>query len=196
MSALFAGFLRTPMAAIFMAVEVSDDYAIIVPAMISSVLAYLVGHRLQPIAIFDLIGRQDGWQLPSMEQEREAAVLRVEDAMDPAPPVIPADHRVADAAAVLRELGAADLLIHAPGGGCQVLGAAALLTLADRGAGDTPLGAFCPAIYPDHSLRAVLHHLHAWPILPVRNRADGASLQGVLTLDAALRLSIGKTRPS
>jgi CIC family chloride channel protein len=193
MSALFAGFLRAPMTAIFMAVEVSNDYTVVVPAMIAGVLAYLISHRLQPVAVFDLLSRQDGWRLPSMEEERETTPPRVEDAMRAAPPAVPGDHRVCDAVAMLRQLDAADLLIHERGGGCQIISAAALRILADRGARDMPLAALCPkgrppAIYPDQTLGAILHHLHAWRILPVHNRADEARLEGVLTLETALRV--------
>jgi CIC family chloride channel protein len=197
MSAVFAGFLRAPMTAIFMAVEVSGNYSIIIPATIASVLAYLISHRLQPIAIFDLLGRQDGWRLPSMEQERETRILRVEDAMRPPPPVLAADDPVADGVALLAEVGAAHLLIRHPTAGWRIVSGAALRAIAERDAGTVPLAAAClkdgpPAIYPDHPLNAVLHHLHAWPLLPVLHRAHGERLEGVLTLDAALRICNAK----
>lgn len=71
MSALFAGFLRAPITAVFMVVEVSGDYAIAVPAMIAAVIAYLLSRRIQPEPVFELLARQDGLVLPSMEAERE-----------------------------------------------------------------------------------------------------------------------------
>ncbi len=81
MSALFAGFLRAPITAIFMVVEVSGDYPVAVPAMIAATLAYLVSRRLQREPIFDLLARQDGLVLPSMESEREGARFRAGDGM-------------------------------------------------------------------------------------------------------------------
>lgn len=76
MGAMFAGFLRAPITAVFMAVELSGNHSIIVPAMIASTLSYLVSRALRPVAIFDALSRQDGLDLPSMEQERETAALR------------------------------------------------------------------------------------------------------------------------
>ena len=81
MGALFAGILRAPMTSVFMVLEVSGNYSIILPVIISNTIAYLISRSLQPAPIFDLLSRQDGLDLPSLEEERELAVLRVEDAM-------------------------------------------------------------------------------------------------------------------
>src|SRR5205807_3784630 len=81
MGVLFAAFLRAPMTSVFMVLEVSGNYSIIVPVILANTLAYLISRNLQPIPIFDLLSRQDGLELPSMEEEREERVLRVEDAM-------------------------------------------------------------------------------------------------------------------
>src|SRR6201991_1637679 len=86
MGVLFAGFLRVPMTSVFMVLEVSGNYSIIVPVIVANTLAYVVSRGLQPTPIFDLLTRQDGLELPSLEEEREQTVLRVEDAMRPAPP--------------------------------------------------------------------------------------------------------------
>jgi CIC family chloride channel protein len=201
MSALFAGFVRTPITAIFMVVEVSADYSIIVPAMIASVLAYLISCRLQPTPIFDLLGRQDGVQLPSMEHEREAVIPCVEDALCPAPAVLAGHQTVAEALTIIAEVGEPHLLVHDAAAGWRIVDRESLLTLTDLGRGDASLASICPidgppGIYPDHSLSSALHHLHAWPFLPVVRRTDPASLRGVLTLDAALRLYGVQTAPA
>ena len=81
MGALFAGILRAPMTSVFLVLEISGNYAIILPVIISNALAYLISRSLQPTPIFDLLSRQDGLDLPSLEEDRERAVLRVEDAM-------------------------------------------------------------------------------------------------------------------
>ena len=88
MGVLFAGFLRVPMTSVFMVLEVSGNYEIIVPVIVANTFAYVVSRSLQPIPIFDLLTRQDGLVLPSLEEEREEAILRIEDAMLPPPPVI------------------------------------------------------------------------------------------------------------
>jgi chloride channel protein, CIC family len=83
MGTLFAGILRAPMTSVFMIVEVSGNYSIILPVMISNTIAYLVSRRFQQHGLFDVLARQDGTELPSMEEERESAVRSVEDAMRP-----------------------------------------------------------------------------------------------------------------
>src|SRR4051794_7820028 len=80
---LFAGFLRAPMTSVFMVLEVSGNYSIILPVIVANSIAYLISRTFQPVPIFDLLTRQDGLDLPSMEEQREAAVLRLEDAMRP-----------------------------------------------------------------------------------------------------------------
>ena len=81
MGVLFAGFLRAPMTSVFMVLEVSGNYSIIVPVIVANTIAYAIARGLQPVAIFDVLTRQDGMDLPSMEEEREEEILRVEDAM-------------------------------------------------------------------------------------------------------------------
>src|ERR1700751_4356457 len=85
MGVLFAGFLRAPMTSVFMVLEVSGNYSIIVPVIVANTLAYVVSRGLQRMPILDVLPRQDGLDLPSLEEQREQTVLRVEDAMKPAP---------------------------------------------------------------------------------------------------------------
>jgi len=92
MGVLFAGFLRAPMTSVFMVLEVSGNYSIIVAVILANTLSYVISRALQPTPIFDLLTRQDGLELPSMEEQREEKVLRVEDAMrPPTGPVLEAD---------------------------------------------------------------------------------------------------------
>src|SRR4029077_6807275 len=85
MGVLFAAFLRVPMTSVFMVLEVSGNYSIIVPVIVANTLAFVFSRGLQPTPIFDLLTRQDGLDLPSLEEQREQTVLRVEDAMSAAP---------------------------------------------------------------------------------------------------------------
>ena len=54
------------------------------PVIISNAIAYVISRSLEPTPVFDLLSRQDGMDLPSLEEEREIPMLRVEDAMRPA----------------------------------------------------------------------------------------------------------------
>ena len=63
MGVLFAGFLRAPMTSVFMVLEVSGNYSIIVPVIVANTLAYVISRALQPTPIFDMLTRQDGLDL-------------------------------------------------------------------------------------------------------------------------------------
>ncbi|HUJ31271.1 MAG TPA: chloride channel protein [Candidatus Acidoferrum sp.] len=93
MGTFFAGFLRVPITSVFMVIEVSGNYTAIVPVMISSLVAYLISRHYQKVPLFDMLSRQDGLVLPSIEELREQVALVVEDAMRPnaAIVVVPGD---------------------------------------------------------------------------------------------------------
>ncbi|HTS13993.1 MAG TPA: chloride channel protein [Candidatus Limnocylindrales bacterium] len=88
MGTFFAGFLRVPITSVFMVIEVSGNYTAIVPVMISSLVAYLISRQYQKVPLFDLLSRQDGLVLPSIEELREQVALVVEDAMQPSTAII------------------------------------------------------------------------------------------------------------
>jgi CIC family chloride channel protein len=88
MGVLFAAFLRVPMTSVFMVLEVSGNYAIILPVIVANTFAYVVSRSLQPTPIFDLLTRQDGLALPSLEEQREEEAPHVEDAMEPPPAIV------------------------------------------------------------------------------------------------------------
>src|SRR6202007_804823 len=88
MGVLFAAFLRAPMTSVFMVLEVSGNYSIIVPVIVANTVAYVISRSLQPIPIFDTLTRQDGLVLPSLEEQRDEHILHVEDAMQPVPTTI------------------------------------------------------------------------------------------------------------
>src|SRR5579883_1995737 len=77
MGVLFAGFLRVPLTSVFMVLEVSGNYSIIVPVIVANTIAYVLSRSLQPVPIFDLLARQDGLALPNLEEQRDESVLRV-----------------------------------------------------------------------------------------------------------------------
>ena len=81
MGVFFAGFLRTPITSVFMVIEVSGSYTAILPIMIANMVAYLISRTYQKVPLFDLLARQDGFVLPSIEEQREQVPLTVEVAM-------------------------------------------------------------------------------------------------------------------
>jgi chloride channel protein, CIC family len=187
MGVLFAGFLRAPMTSVFMVLEVSGNYSIIVPVIVANTFAYVISRALQPIPIFDLLTRQDGLDLPSMEEQREEGILRVEDAMQPAEaPVLDAEDTVDKAVKEVDHSGGEDLLVRLRPSGWSTVTKQQLRALAAEGKGTANLGAVLPVpsipyLHPDHPLDTALRYVDRWPIVPVVSRADFRRLEGVVT---------------
>jgi len=64
MGTAFAGIIRVPLTSVIMIFEVTRDYSIIVPLMISNLISYLVASRLQHEPIYEALQHQDGIYLP------------------------------------------------------------------------------------------------------------------------------------
>ena len=98
MGAAFAGIVRTPLTSVIMVFEVTRDYTIIVPLMISNLIAYFISTRLQPEPIYEALARQEGVYLPTSEPRPQRGKLRVSQAMGPATEVLSAQMQVREAA--------------------------------------------------------------------------------------------------
>ena len=187
MGVLFAGFLRAPMTSVFMVLEVSGNYSIIVPVIVANTFAYVISRGLQPTAIFDLLTRQDGLELPSTEEQREENILRVEDAMQPVDgPVIDAEKTLDQAMRALDHSEIEEVLVRLTPTGWGSVRRQELVTLASEGKGGTTLGALLPIapvpfLHPDHPLETALRYVDRWPLVPVVSRADFRKLEGVVT---------------
>ncbi|MBZ5684163.1 MAG: chloride channel protein [Acidobacteriia bacterium] len=187
MGVLFAGFLRAPMTSVFMVLEVSGNYSIIVPVILANTVAYLISRGLQPTAIFDLLTRQDGLELPSMEEQREEDILRVEDAMQPVEaPVLDADMTLDQALQELDHSEMERVLVRLTPSGWGSVSKQELLTMSSEGKGATSLGSLLPILHvpflhPDHPLETALRYVDRWPLVPVVSRADFRHLEGVVT---------------
>jgi chloride channel protein, CIC family len=187
MGVLFAGFLRAPMTSVFMVLEVSGNYSIIVPVIVANTIAYVISRGLQPIAIFDLLTRQDGLELPSMEEQREEGILRVEDAMRPVEgPVLDAQETVAQALQKAELSTVDDLLVRLNPIGWKSVTKQQLRTMVDEGKGANVLGSVLvirriPDVHPDHPLEMALRYVDRWPLVAVVSRADFRQLEGVIS---------------
>jgi chloride channel protein, CIC family len=193
MGVFFAGFLRTPITSVFMVIEVSGSYTAILPIMVANLVAYLISRTYQKVPLFDLLARQDGLVLPSIEEQREQVPLTVEVAMlaDGALLSLP-DELAADLAVRAESKKDAPILLH--------LGSAEWLLLdreeLHRIAADSSLNAKAaqakpkgplPVLFRDQSLEDALHAVGDWPAVPVVSRADLSKLEGIVTLAEILR---------
>ncbi len=193
MGTLFAGFLRIPITSIFMVIEVSGSYTAVLPVMVSSLIAYLISRSYQEVPLFDLLSRQDGIILPSIEERREQVSLVVEDAArSHGAIVVSPDEPVQN---VIRQASAKPelaLLMRVRVGEWRLLDLEDLQRLAADNetthvAHDIKFKGPLPMIFPDEALEEVLRWAGDWPVLPVVNRADLGKLEGVLTLSDILQ---------
>jgi CIC family chloride channel protein len=188
MGVLFASFLRVPMTSVFMVLEVSGNYSIIIPVILANTLAYLISRNLQPVPIFDMLSRQDGIDLPSMEEQREERVMRVEDAMRPVDvPVTNSQQTIADVLEMAEQQGASEILVDDPPFGWSSVSSETLREMKANGKSAEPLAHLLPEtrmpqIYPDNRLEVALRHIAHWPFLPVMHRADPKKLVGLISL--------------
>ena len=192
MGTFFAGFLRVPITSVFMVVETTGSYSIVLPVMISNTIAYLISRKYQDLALFDLLARQDGLELPSMEEQRERAVLRVEDAMrKPASSSLQAGDTLARALEVAGASPEEILLVRFP------TGRWASITKEDlrKQAADRPKDVLLreilpttrlPVLHPDQRLDDILRLIQEHAVLPVVSRAGSRKLEGVLSLPNVL----------
>lgn len=201
MGTAFAGIIRTPLTSVIMIFEVTRDYTIIVPLMISNLTAFYISQRLQREPIYEALARQDGLHLPTGAFRDHARRLRVSAAIRESPEPLPADLALREAQARIgdRELDA-----------WPVEDAAGFLGMVRRR--DVASAA---AHGDDRSLRELLEsmsagtvarpgfaHLHGdqplsqalarmgetrQTVLPVVSRADVRLLLGLVTLPDVLR---------
>ena len=197
MGVLFAGFLRAPMTSVFMVLEVSGNYSIILPVLIANTFAYLISRSLQPVAIFDVLTRQDGLELPSMEEQREEGTLRVEDAMRPATRALLESvldaHDSLEKAFQRWDASRPDVrLVRLDPTGWSSITRQALEIMIKEGKGSLSLGSVLTGkqivfLHPDNPLETALRYVDRWPLLPVVSRADFRQLEGVISQQDVLK---------
>ncbi len=192
MGVLFAGFLRAPLTSVFMVLEVSGNYSIILPVILANMIAYLISRTLQPVPIFEVFTQQDGLELPSMEEAREESELHLEDALQPVDvPVIKGRQTLAEVAQIVSGAQAPAFLISLWDGSWYAMTVNDLTSASATSTPDTPVERLLPAerapiLFPDMPLDSALHYFPRWPVLPIMNRASKSKLEGILSQDDVL----------
>ena len=188
MGTFFAGFMRVPITSVFMVVETTGSYSIVLPVMISNTIAYLISRRYQNASLFDILAKQDNMELPSMEEQREQIVLRVEDAYrQPNFPPLQASDTLARAMEVAEVSPEDCLLVRFPTGRWASIARKALPEIAAKFSKDTQLRevlptARLPILHPDQRLDDALRFIQGHQLLPVIGRAGSRKLEGVISL--------------
>jgi CIC family chloride channel protein len=202
MGTAFAGVVRTPLTSVIMIFEITRDYTIIVPLMISNLIAFFISQKLQPEPIYEALEHQDGIHLPSAQSRSDGERTHVYQAMRPVPVVLSPDATVAlalpkvtagpfDAWPVVNEDGLVGMIknsqiISAAGDGGVEKHLSELLALNDKLHHNS--AEELPHVHPDHSLSLALERMGAsgLNVLPVVSRANVRQLVGVVALNDIL----------
>jgi CIC family chloride channel protein len=192
MGTFFAGFLRVPITSVFMVLETTGNYSIVLPVMISNTIAYLISRKYQHMALFDLLAKQDDLELPSMEEQREQIVLRVEDAMRKSESAsLQASDTLARALEIAETSTEEVLLVRFPTGRWASITRQELKDTSGKRPQETLLREILPSsrlpvLHPDQRLDDVLRFIQGHGVLPVVSRAGSRKLEGVLSLPDVL----------
>ena len=197
MGTAFAGIVRTPLTSVIMVFEVTRDYTIIVPLMISNLIAFVISSKLQKEPIYEALGLQEGVHLPTGESRFALGRMRVSQAMRPASDVLAARTPVRSA---LERVRGSELESWPVVRGASFCGMASIAEMEGAAAdgradlsiesllGDRLVPQAASLLHPDHTLGTALERMGAsgQKALPVVSRANVRQLVGVVTLDDIL----------
>ncbi|MBV9496583.1 MAG: chloride channel protein [Acidobacteria bacterium] len=96
MGAFFAGLLRSPIAAVLIAVELTSDYDLIVPLMLAVSLSVAVSRAISPRSMVEQQMVDEGW-IEGHDDADPLAAVSVGDAMTASPITFPIDAAASDA---------------------------------------------------------------------------------------------------
>lgn len=102
MTALVAGATHAPLTAIFMVMEMTNDYGLILPLMLGGTLSYVVARRLYPDSIYTEWLARRGEQITHGTDEGILKGLTVEDAYRNDPTFVLADATLASTLPIIR----------------------------------------------------------------------------------------------
>jgi len=220
MGTAFTGIVRTPMTSVIMIFEMTRDYTIIVPLMISNLIAFFISQRFQREPIYEALAHQDGVHLPTAESRSDEGRARVAQVMRAAPVLLEPSTSVSSAIERVTDHQAADPKKSAPLDAWPVAEGRELLgmiqdsqlkqaasdgdsgkTLAEISNGEfhrhhTDPKEF-PHVHPDHPLSLALERMGSTKlhVLPVVSRANVRQLLGIVVLADVLE-AYGVGRPA
>jgi chloride channel protein, CIC family len=190
--------VRVPLTSVIMIFETTRDYAIIVPLMISNLVAYFVSSRLQREPIYEALLHQDGIHLPLGARAREA-LLMVGNAYRPMAEVFDAQVKmICEAAArIAGKQGAWPVVEEGYLRGMVTTKQIEEAMIANRG--EEPLAAIVPEpgpieqltptnfphVHIDHTIDTALRRMAQAGLdaLPVVSRTNVRDLKGVISFD-------------
>jgi CIC family chloride channel protein len=193
-----------------MVFEVTRDYTIIVPLMISNLISFFISYGLQREPIYEALARQEGVYLPTAESRALLGRKQVLQAMHTDTKALPSQLTVAEALDLAERSGLKSLPVTDKSGLCAVIGKIDLQSAMAQGWGEKDLADVIghyfswngkdptkfSYVHSDHSLAVALERMGASgsDMLPVVSRGNLRQLLGIITLDDILA-SYGVAKP-
>jgi len=186
MGTAFAGIVRTPLTSVIMIFEMTRDYSIIVPLMISNLISFAISRKLQPEPIYEALALQEGVYLPAAGGREETEGTRVSEVMTEKAPLL----------SLTASLDEARILLDREGSNAWPVGlqdrVAGIVTRAEilsAGPGTTKVGDLVGSVgryayvHPDQTASHALERMRdaGIDVLPVVSRASIGKMLGVVT---------------
>jgi len=194
MGTAFAGVVRAPMTSVVMIFEITRDYAVIVPLMISNLVSYFISSRLQKEPIYEQLADQDGIHLPRAESRHRERQRQIFQAMRPATEFLDAGDPVRSALEKTGASGYRTWLVRDPSGIIGILNRDQLLAANQDGTSAEKVRDLIrepefPHVHADQSFDEALARMGSahTDLLPVVNRANVHELLGVVRFHDVLQ---------
>jgi CIC family chloride channel protein len=195
MGTAFAGIVRAPMTSVVMIFEITRDYAVIVPLMISNLVSFFISARFQKQPIYEVLAQQDGIHLPSAETLQQLEQRQVIHGMRNATEILNAEITVQEALEKSKSSYLHSWLVCDERGVIGIVRLEDLKRVANDGLAGKQLREIVgeddfPHVHADHPLHVALDRMGATQLdlLPVVSRANVHHLEGVVTLADVLAL--------
>jgi CIC family chloride channel protein len=202
MGTAFAGIVRTPWTSVIMIFEITRDYTIIVPLMISNMIAFFISQKLQKEPIYEALSHQEGIHLPTAESRFQGDRIQVQQAMRPAPTVFSLGMQIGAILQQMKNGGFDAWPVVGEGGLRGMIRNSQLEKAAAEGGSERlvseilpgnsrdghPVDGDVPHVHPDHSLSLALERMgrSGVNVLPVVSRANVHQLVGIIALEDIL----------
>lgn len=189
MGTAFAGIVRAPMTSVVMIFEITRDYSVIVPLMISNLVSFFISSKFQREPIYAVLARQDGIHLPSAESRSLEGQRQVFQCMKPANGTLSAHLTIQQAWEFAQQSSLCAWPVLDDRGIIGVLDSSALERALSEGLPTRQIreivgpGPF-PHVHADQPLPVALERMGSTQLdlLPVVSRANVHKLEGVITL--------------
>jgi CIC family chloride channel protein len=190
MGTAFAGIVRTPLTSVIMIFEMTRDYSIIVPLMISNLISFFISQQLQHEPIYEALALQEGVYLPTGESRQQLEGVRVSSVMIKGIDPLPETATPAQAKAVFEDQACHAWPVGEPSHLIGIItrnqvetAPATAATIKDLlGTHDYPF------IHGDHPASVALERMgsHGIDAIPVVSRANIHQMFGVVRLNDVL----------